>query len=102
MLVRRSLDLLWHAECTVSPSAAEHAQWGVGVRRLTHAQTSTHDAALSSQMGVVPLTRWYDVFTGMVPRFFSDPHKMVDKLLHDRSVAPSSHHLHCLRIKWTR
>ena len=42
-------------------------------------------------MGVVPLTRWYDVFTGMLPRFFSDPHNMLDKLMHDRLVVPFSH-----------
>ncbi len=75
---------------TVSPSAAEHAHWAGGIRCSTFAQTSPCDAGLP-QMGVVPLTRWYDVFTGMLPRFFSDPHNMLDKLMHDRLVVPFSH-----------
>ena len=48
------------------------------------------------QMGVVPLKRWYDVFTVLLPRFLSDPRTTADKIMHDRSFAAShSSPLHC-------
>ncbi len=36
------------------------------------------------QLGLVPLKRWHDMFTGVLPRLLRDRHKMADKLLHDR------------------
>ena len=55
------------------------------VGRLLASATSACAIALL-QIGVVPLTRWYDMFTSGIPSFFSEPRSMVDKIAHDRSA----------------